>query len=41
MRIAVKVCGMPRKDFISTFQGRESDLKWVTRHARKKDYGPS
>ena len=40
MRIAIKVCGMPRKEFISTFQGSESDLKWVSRQARKKDYGP-
>jgi RNA polymerase primary sigma factor len=40
MRIAVKQCGMPRKDFISTFQGSESDLKWLSRHTRKKDYGP-
>ncbi len=40
MRIAIKGCGMPRKDFISTFQGSESDLKWLSRQARKKDYGP-
>ena len=40
MRIATRECGMPRKDFIATFQGAESDLKWVSRHARKKDYGP-
>jgi len=40
MRIAIKVCHMPRKDFISTFQGSESDLKWLSRQARKKDYGP-
>ncbi|TDG11636.1 RNA polymerase sigma factor RpoD [Seongchinamella unica] len=40
MRIAIKVCGMPRKDFINTFQGSETDLKWVSRNARKKDYGP-
>jgi RNA polymerase primary sigma factor len=39
MRIAIKVCGMPRKDFITSFQGSEADLKWVSRHARKKDYG--
>ena len=39
MRIAVKVCNMPRKDFIATFPGAEADLKWVTRHVRKKDYG--
>ena len=40
MRLAVKVCGMPRKDFITSFQGSESDLKWISRHTRKKDYGP-
>ena len=39
MRIAIKVCNMPRKDFISSFPGSESDIKWVSRHARKKDYG--
>ncbi len=40
MRIAVKVCGMPRKDFIASFQGSETDARWVGRHSRKKDYGP-
>jgi RNA polymerase primary sigma factor len=40
MRIAIKVCGMPRKDFITSFQGSESDAKWVTRLTRKKEYGP-
>jgi RNA polymerase primary sigma factor len=39
MRIAVKVCGMPRKDFITSFQGSETDPRWVSRHAKKKDYG--
>ena len=39
MRIAIRMCNMPRKDFISTFQGSEADLKWVSRHTRKKDYG--
>ena len=39
MRIAVRDCKMPRKDFITTFQGAEADLKWVSRHTRKKDYG--
>jgi len=39
MRLAIKMCGMPRKEFITTFQGSESDTKWVTRHTRKKDYG--
>jgi RNA polymerase primary sigma factor len=40
MRLAVKVCGMPRKDFIASFQGSETDARWVGRHARKKDFGP-
>jgi RNA polymerase primary sigma factor len=39
MRLAVKVCGMPRKDFITSFQGSETDPKWVSRHSRKKDFG--
>ncbi len=40
MRLAIRVCGMPRKDFITSFQGSETDAKWVSRLARKKDYGP-
>jgi RNA polymerase primary sigma factor len=40
MRIAVKVCGMPRKDFIASYQGSETDSRWVSRNARKKGYGP-
>jgi len=40
MRIAIRDCGMPRKDFITTFQGSETDLKWVSRQSRKKPYGP-
>ena len=40
MRLAIRVCGMPRKEFITSFQGAETDAKWVSRHARKKDYGP-
>ncbi|MEH6637364.1 MAG: RNA polymerase sigma factor RpoD [Halioglobus sp.] len=40
MRIAIRMCGMPRKDFITSFQGFETDPKWVSRLARKKDYGP-
>jgi len=39
MRIAIRDCKMPRKDFITTFQGSEADVKWVTRLTRKKDYG--
>jgi RNA polymerase primary sigma factor len=39
MRLAVRVCGLPRKDFIATFQGSESDSKWLSKHTRsKKDY---
>jgi RNA polymerase primary sigma factor len=39
MRIATKLCGMPRKDFISTFQGSETDQKWLSRQTRsKKEY---
>lgn len=40
MRLVVKGCAMPRKDFIVSFQGFETDAKWVSRHSRKKDYGP-
>ena len=39
MSIAVRRCGMPRKEFIASFQGSESDLKWVSRQTRKKAYG--
>lgn len=39
IKIAVRNSNMPRKDFIKSFQGCESDLKWLSRHARKKDYG--
>jgi len=40
MTIAVRRCGMPRREFIKSFQGSESNLKWVSRHTRKKDFGP-
>ena len=41
MRVVVRFCGMPRKDFITSYQGSESDLKWVGRQTRsKKDYAP-
>ena len=41
MRLAVKVCGLPRKEFINTFQGSESDEKWINQHTRsKKDHAP-
>jgi RNA polymerase primary sigma factor len=39
MQLCVKTCGLPRMDFIKTFQGSESDQKWVNKHTRvKKDY---
>jgi RNA polymerase primary sigma factor len=40
MRLAVQVCGMPRKEFIASFPGSETDARWVGRHSRKKDFGP-
>ena len=36
MHIAIRQCGLPRKDFIASFVGSETDLKWVTRHTRGK-----
>ena len=42
MRLAIKVCGMPRKDFIATYQGSETDSKWIGRlTAAKKNTVPS
>ncbi|MEP5766113.1 MAG: RNA polymerase sigma factor RpoD [Halieaceae bacterium] len=39
MRICIRVCGMPRSEFIKSFQGSESDTRWVGKHTRvKKDY---
>ena len=40
MRIVVRDCRMDRKEFIKSFQGSESDSRWVGRVARKKDVGP-
>jgi len=37
MRIAVRECRMDRKEFIKSFQGSESDSRWVSRVARKKE----
>jgi RNA polymerase primary sigma factor len=37
MRIAVRECRMDRKEFIKSFAGYESDARWVSRVARKKD----
>ena len=39
MRIAVRQCRMDRKEFIQSFQGSESDSRWVSRVGRKKDVG--
>ena len=39
MRIAVRECRMDRKEFIKSFQGSESDLRWLSRQSRKKDVG--
>ena len=39
MSIAIRDCHMPRKDFITTFQGAETDIEWVDRQAKgKKDW---
>jgi len=39
MQICLKTCGMPRTEFVKSFQGSESDLRWVSRHTRgKQDY---
>ncbi|MFU8764162.1 MAG: sigma-70 family RNA polymerase sigma factor, partial [Haliea sp.] len=39
MTIAIRDCGMPRKDFITSFQGAEADVQWITRQTKgKKDY---
>ena len=37
MRIVVRDCRMDRKEFIKSFQGAESDSRWVSRVVRKKD----
>ncbi len=39
MRIAVRECRMDRKEFIKSFQGAESDLRWLSKQSRKKDVG--
>jgi RNA polymerase primary sigma factor len=39
MRIVVRDCRMDRKEFIKSFQGSESDSRWVSRVTRKKDVG--
>ncbi|MGD2007353.1 MAG: RNA polymerase sigma factor RpoD [Cellvibrionales bacterium] len=39
MRIVVRECRMDRKEFIKSFTGAESDNRWISRVARKKDIG--
>ena len=39
MRIALRETAMPRKTFIETFVGSESDSKWVSKMSRRKDFG--
>ncbi len=39
MRIALREAAMPRKIFIESFVGSESDLKWVSKMSRRKDFG--
>ncbi|MCC5794370.1 MAG: RNA polymerase sigma factor RpoD [Chromatiales bacterium] len=36
MQICVRDCGMPRKDFLSSFPENETNLKWVDKHIRAK-----
>ncbi|HEY5622501.1 MAG TPA: RNA polymerase sigma factor RpoD [Gammaproteobacteria bacterium] len=36
MSICVRAAGMPRKDFISSFPGHETNLSWVDKHIRAK-----
>jgi RNA polymerase primary sigma factor len=39
MRLCLRVCGMPRAEFIKTFPGNESDMRWLAKQTRaKKDY---
>ena len=37
MRIVVRECRMDRKDFIKSFQGSESNLKWIDGATKKAD----
>ncbi len=34
MVVAVRDCGMPRKDFIATFPKNETNPRWLTRHVK-------
>src|SRR5688500_10868697 len=41
MIIAVRDCGMPRKDFISTFPKNETSPRWLSKHIKAgKKYSP-
>ncbi len=34
MAVAVRDCGMPRKDFIATFPKNETNTRWLTKHIK-------
>ncbi|MBT8084701.1 MAG: RNA polymerase sigma factor RpoD [Woeseia sp.] len=36
MQICVRDCGMPKKDFLSSFPKSETDMKWIDKHIRAK-----
>ncbi len=36
MQFCVRDCGMPRKDFLSSFPANETNLKWVDKHIKAK-----
>ena len=36
LELCVRQCHMPRMDFISSFQGNETDLAWIEKHIRAK-----
>ena len=36
MKMAVVKAGMPRKDFISSFEKSQTDLAWIEKHIRAK-----
>lgn len=38
MQIAVNEAHMPRQDFLSSFQGQETNLNWVEKHIRAKKH---
>ncbi|QBQ53751.1 RNA polymerase sigma factor RpoD [Nitrosococcus wardiae] len=38
MQIAVNQAHMPRQDFLSSFQGQETNLTWVEKHIRAKKH---